>query len=45
MLDHKEAAQIIDEVRAAVKDWRKVASELQIPNKILSPYCGRWDNL
>ena len=45
MLDKKEAAEIIEEVRAAVKDWRKVASELQIPQKILSPYCSKWDNL
>ena len=41
----KEAAEIIDEVRVAVKDWRKVASELQIPDKTLSSYCNRWDNL
>jgi hypothetical protein len=34
-----------EHVRGAVKDWRRVASELQIPNKTLAPYCGRWDNL
>lgn len=45
MLEQKEAAEIIDEVRVVVKDWRKVASELQIPNKALAPYSGRWDNL
>lgn len=45
MLEQKEAAEIIDEVRAAVIDWRRVSSELQIPNKTLAPYCGRWDNL
>ncbi len=45
MIEHKEAAEIIEEVRTTVKDWRKVASELQIPQKILSPYCSKWDNL
>ena len=45
MIEQKEAAEIIDEVRVAVKDWRKVASELQIPDKTLSSYCNRWDNL
>ena len=45
MLKQNEAAEIIEEVRVAVKDWRKVASELQIPNKTLAPYCDRWDNL
>ena len=33
MIEQKEAAQIIEEVRTAVKDWRKVSSELQIPQK------------
>jgi hypothetical protein len=45
MIEQKEAAQIIEEVRTAVKDWRKVSSELQIPQKILAPYCSKWDNL
>ena len=45
MLKQNEAAEIIEEVRVAVKDWRKVTSELQIPNKTLAPYCDRWDNL
>ena len=45
MLEQKEAAEIIEEVRATIKDWRKVASELKIPYKTLAPYCGRWDNL
>ena len=45
MLEQKEAAEIIEEVRAAVKDWRKVALGLQIPYKILVPYSSRWDNL
>lgn len=45
MIEQKEAVEIIEEVRTTVKDWRKVASELQIPQKILSPYCSKWDNL
>ncbi len=45
MIEQKEAAEIIEEVRTTVKAWRKVASELQIPQKILSPYCSKWDNL
>ncbi|MCR5018093.1 MAG: HipA domain-containing protein [Bacteroidales bacterium] len=45
MLDRKEASEIIEEVRATVKDWRKVASVLQIPHRILAPYCSRWDSL
>ena len=45
MIEQKEAAQIIEEVRTAVKDWRKVSSELQIPQKILTPYSSKWDNL
>ena len=45
MLEQQEAAEIIEEVRAAVKDWRKVASELKIPYKTLAPYCYKWDNL
>lgn len=45
MLDIREATEIIEEVRAAIKDWRKTANELQIPHKILEPYCSRWDNL
>ena len=43
MLEHKEAAEIIEEVRDAIKDWRKVATELQISHKILQPYCKRWE--
>ena len=44
MLEQHEAAEIIGEVRAAVKDWRKVASELRIPHKNLAPYSNRWDD-
>jgi len=43
MLEHQEAAEIIEEVRDTIKDWRKIATELQIPHKIFTPYCNRWD--
>ena len=45
MLEHQEASEIIEEVRAAIKDWRKTATELQIPPKILESYSIRWDEL
>ena len=45
MYEKKEATEIIEEVRTAIKDWRKTATELQISHKILEPYSIRWDNL
>jgi serine/threonine-protein kinase HipA len=45
MLERQEATEIIEEVHAAIKDWRKTATELQISHKILESYCNRWDNL
>ena len=45
MLERPEAAGIIEEVRAVIKDWRKTASELQIPLKQLSSYSPRWEEL
>ncbi len=45
MLERQETSEIIEEVRDAIKDWRKTASELQISHKILESYCNRWDNL
>ena len=45
MLERQEASEIIEEVRAAIKDWRTTATELQISHKILESYCNRWDNL
>ncbi len=45
MLERQEAAEIIEEVRAAIKDWRKTATELQIPLKLLGAYSMRWDEL
>jgi serine/threonine-protein kinase HipA len=45
MLERQEAAEIIVEVRAAIKDWRKTATELQIPLELLGAYSMRWDEL
>ena len=38
MIEHQEASEVIEEVRAAIKDWRKTATELQIPIKLLESY-------
>jgi len=43
MLERQEAAEIIEEVRAAIKDWRKTAMENHIPVKMLDAYSIRWD--
>jgi len=45
MLERQEASVIIEEVRAAIKDWRKTAIEQQIPLKLLESYSMRWDEL
>ena len=45
MLEQQEASEIIEEVRTAIKDWRKTATELKISHNILESYCNRWDNL
>ena len=45
MLERQEAAEIIEEVRASIKDWRKTAAQLQIPLKQLGAYSPRWDIL
>ena len=45
MLERHEASEIIEEVRAAIKDWRKSATELQMPLKLLESYSIRWDEL
>ena len=45
MLERQEAAEIIDGVRAAIKNWRMIATELQIPIKQLAAYSMRWDEL
>jgi len=43
MLERKEAGDIIDEVRTAIKDWLKIAASLKISTKDLEPYSKRWD--
>ena len=43
MLERKEAGEIIEEVRSAIKDWQKIAARLQVPVKVLEPYSRRWD--
>ena len=43
MLDRKEATEIIEEVRNAIKDWRKTATELQISPRLLESYSAHWD--
>ena len=45
MLEQQVAKDIIEEVRAAIKDWRNTAAELQIPIKLLESYSIRWDEL
>jgi len=45
MLERQEAAEIIEGVRATIKDWRMIATELQIPIKQLAAYSMRWDEL
>ena len=41
----QEAAEIIEGGRGAIKDWRMIATELQIPIKQLAAYSMRWDEL
>ena len=43
MLERQEATEMIEEVRATIKDWRKTATELQIPLKQLEAYSLHWD--
>ena len=45
MLEEQEAREIVDEVRDAIKDWRKIAEELRISPKLLESYSLRWDAL
>ena len=45
MLERQEAAEIIEGVRDAIKDWRIAATELQIPLKLFGAYSARWDKL
>ena len=45
MLERQEGSEIIEEVRTAIKNWRKTATELQMPLKLLESYSIRWDEL
>lgn len=45
MLERQEATEIIEEVRTVIKDWRKTATELQIPLNLFGAYSMRWDDL
>jgi serine/threonine-protein kinase HipA len=45
MLEHQEASEIIEEVRAAIKDWRKTATEQHISLKLLESYSMLWEEL
>lgn len=45
MLVRQEATEIIEEVRAVIKDWRKTATELQISPILLEAYSMRWEKL
>ena len=45
MLERHDAIEIIGEVRSAIKYWRNIATELQIPLKMLESYSMRWDEL
>jgi len=43
MLDAQESGGIIREVVDAIRDWRNVATENQIPLRALEKYSERWD--
>ena len=45
LLEKLEAAEIIEEVRDVIKDWRKTATDLQMSPKLLGAYSLRWDEL
>ena len=45
MLERQEATVIVEEARDAIKDWREVAVELQMPLSLLESYSARWDKL
>ena len=44
MLSREDASDIIHEVTDAIRDWQKVATENQIPVRILEQYQDRWTN-
>lgn len=42
MLDSTEASDIIFQVKDTIRDWQRIATENQIPLRILQPYAERW---
>ena len=42
MLDRKDASDIINEVTGVIRDWQRVATENQIPVRVLEQYEDRW---
>lgn len=44
ILERHEAAEIIEEVRTAIKDWQHIATQLQISPRLFDAYSSRWDN-
>jgi hypothetical protein len=44
MLSLEDASDIIHEVTGVIRDWQKVATENQIPDRILEQYQDRWTN-
>ena len=42
MLDRGDASDIINEVTSVISDWQRVATENQIPVKVLEQYEDRW---
>ena len=45
MVERKEAEEIVEGVRSVIKDWRKTATELQVPTRLLEAYSMRWDKV
>lgn len=44
MLSREDASDIIHEVTGVIRNWQKVATENQIPVRILEQYQNRWTN-
>ena len=42
MLDATEASDIISQVKNTIRDWQRIATENQIPVRILQEYTERW---
>ncbi|MDY5237035.1 hypothetical protein [Bacteroides helcogenes] len=42
MLSRKDAQSIVDEVCSAINDWQRIATENQIPIKVIVGYAERW---